>query len=230
MTPYKHQAIRATLEGNWELAITINEELLKDNPTDIETLNRLAFAYIVVGKTTHAKNAYKKVLEIDVFNPIAIRNLKRLGINASLSNHPAPQIMTNMFLEESGKTKIISLINTAPSTVLQILQGGQMLKFCIKRFKIFVLDENDQYIGMLPDSLGARLIKFIKGGNTYEVYIKSAENHNISIFIREKERSVKFKNQPSFSSGEKTTLLLKKDKMQKNKSHQLRKSPEDEDA
>ena len=230
MTPHKHQAIQATLEGNWELAITINEEILKENPTDIETLNRLAFAYIVIGKTTHAKNAYNKVLEIDVFNPIALRNLKRLGINTSPTGASIPQIMTNMFLEESGKTKIISLVNVAPPSVLQKLQVGQMLKFCTKRFKIFVLDEKDQYIGMLPDSLGARLIKFIKGGNTYEVYIKSVENNTISIFIREKKRSARFKNQPSFLAGEKTVLLLKKDKVQRSKHQPLSKSLEDEDA
>jgi Flp pilus assembly protein TadD len=72
----KQQAIQATLEGNWELAIAINEDLLKGNPSDIETLNRLAFAYSILGKTTQAKKAYKKVLEIDIFNPIALKILK----------------------------------------------------------------------------------------------------------------------------------------------------------
>src|SRR6185437_10139517 len=110
----KHQAIQATLEGNWELAITINEALLKENPSDIETLNRLAFAYTVVGKTSHAKNAYQKVLEIDIFNPIAIKNLKRLGTSTPSVSINTHQLVTNMFLEEIGKTKIVTLINMAP--------------------------------------------------------------------------------------------------------------------
>lgn len=210
----KHQAIQATLEGNWELAITINEELLKGNPADIETLNRLAFAYTIVGKTTHAKNAYKKVLEIDMFNPIAIKNLKRLG-TATTSANGTPQLVVNMFLEESGKTKIVNLINTAPPKVIQSLQVGQKVVFCIKRLKIFILDETKQYIGMLPDNISVRLIKFLNGGNTYEVYIKSIEPHSVSIFIREKKRSAKFKNQPTFGSGETHSVLFKKESSKK---------------
>ncbi|HSW87994.1 MAG TPA: hypothetical protein VLG12_02415 [Candidatus Saccharimonadales bacterium] len=206
----KHQAIQATLEGNWELAITINEDLLKGNPGDIETLNRLAFAYTIVGKITHAKDAYKKVLEIDIFNPIAIKNLKRLGTGTSTANG-TPQLVVNMFLEESGKTKIINLINTAPPKVIQSLQVGQKVVLCIKRLKIFVLDENKQYIGMLPDNISTRLIKFLNGGNQYEVYIKSIETHSVSIFIREKKRSAKFKNQPTFGAGEMHSQLFKKE-------------------
>lgn len=210
MSLQKQQAIQATLEGNWELAITINEELLKENPSDIETLNRLAFAYTVVGKTTHAKNAYQKVLEIDIFNPIAIKNLKRLGSPTAPGATTSHQFVTNMFLEESGKTKIVTLLNTAPMKIIQSLQVGQQVQMCIKRLKIFVLDENNQYIGMLPDNIGSRLIKFLNGGNTYEVYIKSIEGHSVSIFIREKKRSARFKNEPTFISGEKHALLFKK--------------------
>lgn len=216
MSLHKHQAIQATLEGNWELAISINEELLKDNPSDIETLNRLAFAYTVVGKTTHAKNAYKKVLEIDIFNPIAIKNLKRLGNIVTNSTGSIPhQLMTNTFLEESGKTKIVALINTAPQKVIQSLQVGQKVELCIKRLKIFVLDEKNQYLGMLPDNIGSRLIKFLKGGNTYEVYVKAIESHSVSVFIREKKRSARFKNEPTFLTGEKHAFIFKKDLVKK---------------
>lgn len=207
----KHQAIQATLDGNWELAITINEDLLKDNPSDIETLNRLAFAYIVVGKTDHAKNAYKKVLEIDIFNPIALKNLKKLGVATHTSNGTTPQLVMNMFLEESGKTKVVGLINTAQPKVIQSLQVGQKLTLCIKRLKIFVLDENKQFIGMLPDIMSKRLIKFLDGGNEYDVYAKSIEGHSVSIFIREKKRSARFKNQPTFATGEMHALLFKKE-------------------
>ena len=211
MPLHKQQAIQATLEGNWGLAITINEKLLEENPTDIETLNRLAFAYSVVGKTTHAKNAYKQVLEIDIFNPIAIKNLKRLGNNSPFVSTSVHQMVMNMFLEESGKTKIVTLMNTAPPHVTQLLQVGQTMKFSIKRLKIFVLDEKEQYIGMLPDNISKRLIKFLNGGNIYEVYLKSIESHAISIFIREKKRGTRFKNQPTFVAGEKHSLVFKKD-------------------
>lgn len=197
MTLQKNLAIQTALMGDWEQAITINEAILSEYPDDIETLNRLAFAYTVTGRNKEAKGAYQKVLEIDVFNPIALKNLKRLNESNNQKFSQTPQIVNNMFLEETGKTKIISLINTAPPRVIRNLRVGQRLSFCIKRLKIFILDDNETYIGMLPDNIGARLIKFLHGGNTYEVCIKSLDL-TVTIFIKEKKRSSKFKNLPTF--------------------------------
>ncbi len=84
MTVLKSQAIQTALTGNWDQAISLNQELLKNNPTDIDALNRLAFAYSITGKTKEARNLYHKVLEIDTLNSIALRGLKRL---AGTSNH-----------------------------------------------------------------------------------------------------------------------------------------------
>lgn len=227
MTPHKNQAIQTALTGNWELAISINEELLKENPQDIETLNRLAFAYTVSGKTKDAKITYQKVLEIDIFNPIAIKNLKRLGDFSPGKTINGFQLGTDMFLEESGKTKIVILINTAQPKLLKSLQVGQQLHLAVKRSKIFVLDNRDQYIGMLPDDIGKRIIKFLNGGNIYETYVKSIEEHSLAIFIKEKKRAGKFKNLPTFTSGEKSNLTFAKSAKPKNYSPEASK---DEDA
>src|SRR5260221_8923185 len=111
---------------------------------------------------------YQRVLDIDSANPIAQKNLKKLtGVSAQDIKIPTV-ISTNMFLEESGKTKIITLVNTAPVQVLRTLQVGQTVHLCIKRLKIFVQDEQKEFVGMLPDDLGNRLIKFMQGGNEYE--------------------------------------------------------------
>lgn len=211
MIPRKQQAIQTALMGNWEMAIVINEEILKENPTDIETLNRLAFAFTVVGKIKHARNAYQKVLALDIFNPIALKNLKRLEETGSYKFLPTIQIVNNIFLEESGKTKIVTLINTAPPKVIKRLQVGQQLNLCIKRLKIFVLNNTNEYIGMLPDNIGKRLIKFVKGGNVYYIYVKAIENHSVTIFIKEKKRAARFKNQSSFGCIEKSSLSFKKE-------------------
>ena len=206
MTPLKTQAIQIALIGDWNKAIALNLEILSTEPTDIDTLNRLAFAYTISGKLQEAKNIYQQVLEIDSANPIAIKNLKRLG--STLTTKPALHISTNMFLEESGKTKIVSLINTAPTQVIKTLQMGQVVHLNIKRSKIFVQDEQKQYVGMLPDDIGKRLIMFLEGGNEYETYVKSAHDHEVMIFIKETKRANKYKNQPSFLFGEKTHLTL----------------------
>lgn len=207
MIPLKTQAIQIALTGDWEKAISLNQEILSLEPADIDTLNRLAFAYTVIGKLQEAKETYQKVLEIDAANPIALKNLKRLG-SSGIKTKPALHISTNMFLEESGKTKIVTLVNTAPNQTIKTLQMGQLLNLCIKRSKIFVQDEQKQFIGMLPDDIGKRLIRFLEGGNEYESYVKSAHDHEVVIFIKEVKRSNKFKDQPSFLFGDKTHLSL----------------------
>lgn len=212
MLPLKNQAIQIALTGNWEEAIKINEEILKEEPTDLDTLNRLAFAYTATGKLKPAKETYQKVLNIDSANPIAQKNLRKLS-NISATEIIMPKsISTNMFLEESGKTKIVTLVNTAPAQVLRTLQVGQDVQLYIKRLKIFVQNEQKTFIGMLPDDLGNRLIKFMEGANEYSAYVKSATEHDVVIFLKETKRSAKFKNQPTFLFGDKTSLGLSKKK------------------
>ncbi len=208
ITLLKAQAIQIALTGNWEMAIAINQEILKETPEDIDALNRLAFAYSIIGKSKLAKEAYQKVLAIDSCNPIALKNLKKLG-ESTTKKMVVSQLMSTMFLEESGKTKIVSLINTAQPKILRTLQIGQMLNLSIKRLKIFVIDGQGQFIGMLPDDIGTRLIKFLDGGNEYETCIKAVEDHKVVVFMREMKRANKFKNLPSFLLGDKTHLAFK---------------------
>ncbi len=210
--PLKTQAIQTALTGDWETAINLNQQLLKEYPDDIETLNRLAYAMMAMGKIKQAKNIYLKVLKIDTKNPIALKNIKRLpekrkGDRQNLVFDPGENFDT-LFLEESGKTKIIELINVAEPKFICDLQSGKLLNLSIKRLKIFALDDQKRYIGMLPDNIAKRLIKLQKGGNIYEAYVKSVENRKVTIFVRETKRSTKFKNQPSFVSIDKLSLKI----------------------
>ena len=95
MTALISQAIQTALVGDWQNAIALNEQILQENPNDIDTLNRLAFAYLSVGKPKDAKSLYEKVLSLDMKNPIAIRNLKRLNdVKANKVNIP----LNNLFI------------------------------------------------------------------------------------------------------------------------------------
>ena len=51
---------------------------------------------------------------------------------------------------------------------------------------------------MLPDDTAHLLTRLIKGGNKYELFIKSVRVNALSVLIRETFRSKRFKNQPSF--------------------------------
>lgn len=207
MTASKDQAIQLALQGNWEKAIELNQQLLNETPSDIETLNRMAFAFIALGKSKDAMKAYEKVLLLDNQNPIALKNMKRLSQNKKSNGETThtplfTALADTMFIEEHGKTKVVDLINVAQSQVIAHLMTGEMVYLRIKRSKMFVLDTNDTFIGMLPDDIGKRLINFMEGGNAYQACIKAINKKGVSIFIKESKKANKFKHQPSFLSLE----------------------------
>ena len=226
MISLQNQAINTALTGDWKEAVVLNKNLVKDNPQDVDALSRLAFAFSILGKAKEARLTYQKVLKLDPLNSIALRNIKRIP-TSSLNGDNGTYKLSNIFLEEPGKTKIVELLNIAPSEVINNLQTGQMLTLAVKRLKIFVL-VGKQYVGMLPDDIGKRLIKFMEGGNDYETYIKSANGKVIIIFIKETKRVVKFKDQPSFVYGVESILTLDK-QTKKAKANMKSKIDEEED-
>jgi hypothetical protein len=210
MPTIKTQAIQTALIGDWPTAINLNQTILQEEPDDIDTLNRLAFAFLSSGNPKDAKNLYEKVLSLDLQNPIAIRNLKRLH---DVNTKRAPIMINNLFIEEPGKTKVMELINIADKKIITHLRSGEKLDLRIKRSKIFAYDLENQFIGMLPDDLCQRLIKFMEAGNEYDAYVRTVDSNKVSIFIREIKQVKKFKNQPSFVSGiDKAKLSLPKSK------------------
>jgi tetratricopeptide (TPR) repeat protein len=210
MIPLKTQAVQTALQGDWQAAVILNQMLLEEDPQDIDALNRLAFAKASLGESKEAKAIYQKVLTLDANNPIAIKNIQRISGPAIQPNGNSVQHIqvSNVFIEEPGKTKVIELINTADKKILGPLLNGEQLSLSIKRMKIFVYDSQKQYIGMLPHDIGNRLIKFIEGGNQYEAYVKIVHSTNVTILIKEIKRALRFKNQPSFMSLEKTRFSL----------------------
>ncbi len=206
-TTIKLQAIQTALTGDWENAISLNEQILKEDPNDIATLNRLGFAQLSLGKVKDAKAVYEKVLSLDMKNPIALRNLKRVNGGNNIKTNIQ---LNNLFIEETGKTQIIELVNIAEKKVVSHLRSGEKILIRIKRNKIFALDSEEKFLGMLPDDICKRLTEFMNGGNEYDAYIWAANDTRISIFIREIKRVKKYINQPSFISNEKAKLSIDK--------------------
>jgi tetratricopeptide (TPR) repeat protein len=195
-------AIRAAVKKDWNQAIRINLSVLKIEPENISALNRLAWAYTELGKTKKAKTAYNKVLKIDKYNLIAAKNLKRLAALAKKQPAEVPADKTHsLFIEESGKTRVVSLVRLAPSQVLAGLQCAEPIELVPKKRFICVRDRNNCYLGILPDDLSFRLLKMIKGGNQYQAWIKSVDKQSLQIFIRETKRGPKFKNVHSFPTS-----------------------------
>lgn len=203
-----NDAIKATLSGDWNEAVNLNSQILDEDPNNIAALNRIALAYMILGKSKNAKESYQKVLSIDPLNSIAIKNLKKLKPD-SKNNEVITIQVNNIFLEETGKTKVVDLVNVAQAEILSSLRTGQSVELFVKRLKIHV-SEGKKYIGALPDDIGSRLSKLIAGGNKYEAYIKSASTQGASIFIIEAKRAGKYKDQPSFTQNAEAKLKIKK--------------------
>lgn len=193
-------AVSEAIAGNWEKALSINKLILKGKPKDVDALNRLARAYAELGNLQKARTTAKKVTKIDPFNPIALKSVEKwkgLKRGETLTSGPAS---ARAFLEEPGKTKIVSLIHLGDDKVIAKLDSGDEVKFNPRSHRISILSADGKYIGRLADDLSARLKKLMGLGNEYHAYVKSADSKEVKIFLRETKRVKKLADIPSFST------------------------------
>ncbi len=205
-------AVAAALCCDWKKAKEINSKLLSQNPEDIDCLNRLGKACLELGDNKKAASYFRKVLKINRYDPIATKNLARATsapANKKTGNVAAP-VHNNQhaFIEEPGVTKLVTLVNLAPAKTLLGLNYGDAISLTPKRHTIIVCDQAEHYVGALPDDIAHRLLFLIKGGNTYEGYIKSISRSVVSVFIKETLRAKKYHNTPSFIASNSSAEYL----------------------
>lgn len=215
MDDLAQKAIDEALRGNWKTAVKLNEEILNVDSSNREALNRLSRAYVELGRFLKAITNYKKVLKLDPYNPIAQKALERLKLakrtkiakNGQMAKSftvpAANRFVANLFIEEPGKTKTVSLIHLGDLAVISSLDTGEQVALDCHAHRVSVATANGRYIGRLPDDLSRRLIKLRRDGNEYESYIKSVSPDTVKIFIKEVKKSQKRRDLPSFPSGEK---------------------------
>lgn len=197
-TDLAQDAIDAALCGSWGKALQLNEEILKENPKDIDALNRLGRAYAELGNVQKARENVTKVLKIDPFNSIAQKALDRWkGVKIGSVPMSGP-ISSQMFLEEPGKTKIVSLLHLGSQNRMAESNAGDEVKFNCRSHRVSVLSLSGKYIGRLPDDLSARIRKLDNLGYEYKAFIKSVDKTEIKILIRETKRPTKLSDIPSF--------------------------------
>ena len=191
------KAIQAALHEEWEKAIKINENLLKNNPQDIRTLNRLGHAYSKLGEIKKAKKFYHQSLKIDTTNFIAQRNLEKID-KVKVSKITKEKKIYPSFIKEPGKTKTLPLLSLTSQDKLAQLDIGDPLKLKARKRGVAVTDSRGQYLGALPDDLAAHLIRLIERNNKYEAFVNLVEKNHLVVFIRETFRSKKNQNLSSF--------------------------------
>ena len=178
------KAINLALHSEWNEAIKINLEILDLSPHDVDSLNRLAKAYAETGKIDEAKKTAQRVLKIDPVNPIATRCFEKWQSVKNGSIHAKNSASPESFLEDPGKTKIVTLVKLGSNQVIAGIDSGDSVKLLSHPHSISVVTGNNKYIGKLPDDLAARINKLMKSGNKYEVLVKSANTKEVAVFIR----------------------------------------------
>lgn len=221
LTPLQlHQkAIKASLEARWEDALSLNNQILETDATNVDALNRIARAYFETGDYPQAEKNYKAALDIDQYNPIAQKNLKiiqtfrKSGVKhdkTAVGNGHAIAVSPSLFLNEPGKTKIVNLMKVAEPQKLSMAYCGMPVELSIKSRGISAMDGQGRYLGVLPDDISFQLLRLMKGGNKYFACVKAVKVNGLTVLIRETFRSKKFRNQPSFleNSGKRSSEIV----------------------
>jgi hypothetical protein len=194
----QQRAIKAAKIQNWEEACRANQELIELKPQDTSALNRLGATYLQLSKIRKAQQTFKKVLEIDKSNKLALKHLQKIKDKQVTS---LPAFSNESFIEEPGKTKSIELYRLADKNVLKKIAIGQECLLQPKNRYISIC-VGKTYIGSLPEDLSFRLAKLIKSGNKYACRVRSCDGIHCIVHIREVERSTSNRNIASFSNNQ----------------------------
>jgi len=142
-------AISAALRRDWENALEYNQAILQLWPADVDALNRLARAYFELGNPKKAFETAKSALKIDPLNPIALKCQEKYEECDSQSGNleleednrdglTCERIMHEHFLEEPGKTKVVSLLNLGEWNLISTLSSGQVVQITPGKHRVSV--------------------------------------------------------------------------------------------
>ena len=181
-------AVQAALDADWTRAADLNTRTLEANPEDLEARNRLGRALLETGKLEEAKAAYAEVLKAEPNNPIALRNVARLGMlieHKTKINTTKSKTQPRLFIEDMGKTGILRLINPAPAHIVAKYSPGAEAELRERDGLIAVHARDGELLGFLEPKVGRRLLDLINTGNQYVVAVVSNDQVNPRIAIRE---------------------------------------------
>jgi len=197
------QAIALAMEGRWREAAEANKDIIADFPGDVDAYNRLGRAYMELGEYEQAREAYGRAKEIDPFNTIAEKNLRRLSHLKEAG--PAAEggfqrVEPQGFIEETGKAGVVSLYRLAPKEVLAGVDAGDKVNLKVVGSSLMVEDMKQQYLGQVDPRHSQRLVRLMGGGNRYTATVISSAEDMMAIIIRETYQHPSQEGQLSFPS------------------------------
>ncbi len=200
----EQQAIDFAVEADWEGALGKNQQIIDQDPENMNAYLRLGYAQLQLNMLKEAKQSFKKVLEIQPKNNIAEEHLEKIAIlsNKKKKRHVnSTKFDPDLFIDIPGKTRTVHLVNLGQKEDLAGMNIGEEVFLKEKRRKLEVRTSNDEYLGCLPDDISKRLAYFINEGSEYKTYIKEIDLTTVVIFIREISKGKKVRQYPSFPSN-----------------------------
>jgi hypothetical protein len=201
------QARAAALNGQWDEAIAINQQLLDRTPRDAEAQNRVGRAYFELNDYAQALESYMAALKIDPANLISRRNLQRLDYLRHRESGESRQIeepvsadipRTFVFIEEVGKTWVDELVNPSPHEELAEVSPGEQLNLTAEGNRLVVTRQNGDRLGEVEPKTADRMISLMKQGNRYEVYALGLSPRSLRVILREVYRDPSIAHTVSF--------------------------------
>lgn len=181
-------AIALAMQGRWREAVAANQEIIESFPNDVDAYNRLGKAHTELGEYALAREAYTKAIELDSYNIIAQKNLRRLsylGEGAVSAEAESDKARPEHFIEETGKAGVVSLSHLAPREVLARIVAGDKVYLKISDAALAVENSRGEYLGQVESRHAQRLIKLMEGGNKYAAAIVSSAEDRVTVIIRE---------------------------------------------
>ncbi len=181
------QAISLAMQNRWEEAVTVNRTIIDLFPNDVDAHNRIGRSYTELGRYREAKESYQRAVELDPNNAIAQKNLSRLA-NLTIERLPTQateRIDPHLFIAETGKTGVTSLVRPATKEDLAKMTVGDQVYLRSERRALLVLNSRGDYLGQVEPKLSQRLIDLMKGGNRYAAALMSLDDTTARIIIRE---------------------------------------------
>jgi tetratricopeptide (TPR) repeat protein len=182
------QAVEMASRNRWQEAAELNQQLIALGE-DTDTLNRLGKALFELNQLPESRDAYQRALKLTPNNPIARKNLDRLdeiigrsGSNAQPSKAGRQLVDLRLFITETGKTALSSLIDVPRSTAIVT---GEKVELRLDGRNVLVIDVEGNLIGRIEPKLAQRLSELMAGGNRYAAAVAQAHGQQIRVLIRE---------------------------------------------
>jgi Tetratricopeptide repeat len=181
------EAIDMAMQARWQEAVAINQEIISDFPEDVDAYNRLGRAYLELGQYKLSREAYQKTVELDPYNAIANRNLRRLNDlkDSGKTEVETDKVEPQQFIEEIGKAGVVTLEELAQKEKRASTVAGDKAVLKIEGSYLVVENSRGEYLGRVEPKHAPRLVRLMLGGNKYSAAVVKSTADGMTVMVRE---------------------------------------------